>query len=96
MMVPVARRSFVLGYVMQRGLINPFITRPEHTQFMLLVRVAIILVNGLLMVFGPDAQRADILSLAIAVGALIVDATRLRRPAAWPWRRRCSPFSATR
>ena len=47
---------FALGYVMQRGLINPFINRPEHSQFMLLVAVALILVNALLIVFGPDAR----------------------------------------
>ena len=40
------------------AVINPFITRPEHTQFMLLVAVAIIMVNALLMVFGPDAILA--------------------------------------
>ena len=56
MMVPVAAVLFALGYVLQRGLINPFINRPEHSQFMLLVAVAIIMVNGLLIVFGPDAR----------------------------------------
>ena len=44
----------------RRALINPFITRPEHSQFMLLVAVAIIMVNGLLMVFGPDARNVQI------------------------------------
>ena len=43
--VPVAAVFFVLGYLLQRGIINPFITRPEHSQFMLLVAVAIIMVN---------------------------------------------------
>jgi len=42
MMVPIAAVLFALGYVMQRGLINPFINRPEHSQFMLLVAVALI------------------------------------------------------
>ena len=44
---------------MQAGLINPFINRPEHSQFMLLVAVAMILVNGLLIVFGPDARSVQ-------------------------------------
>ena len=44
---------------MQAGLINPFINRPEHSQFMLLVAVAIIMVNGLLIVFGPDARSVQ-------------------------------------
>src|ERR1700687_5460786 len=55
-MLPVAAAFFVFGYALQKGLINPFITRPEHSQFMLLVAVALIMVNGLLLVFGPDAQ----------------------------------------
>ena len=55
MMLPIAAVLFALGYVLQAGLINPFINRPEHSQFMLLVAVAIIIVNVLLIVFGPDA-----------------------------------------
>src|SRR3990167_3839925 len=55
---PVAAAFFVFGYALQAGLINPFITRPEHTQFMLVLAVAIIMVNGLLMAFGPDAPSA--------------------------------------
>src|SRR5499427_553823 len=30
--VPVAAAFFVFGYVLQRGLVSPFITRPEHSQ----------------------------------------------------------------
>ncbi len=41
----------------RRSLINPFITRPEHSQFLLLVAIAIIIVNVQLIVFGPDAQQ---------------------------------------
>ena len=40
MLVPIAAVLFALGYVMQAGLINPFISRPEHSQFMLLVAIA--------------------------------------------------------
>ncbi|HTG97804.1 MAG TPA: branched-chain amino acid ABC transporter permease, partial [Burkholderiales bacterium] len=58
--IPIAAAFFALGYLMQAGLINPFITRPEHSQFMLMVAVAIIMVNGLLMIFGPDASNVQI------------------------------------
>ncbi|MGH8689372.1 MAG: branched-chain amino acid ABC transporter permease [Burkholderiales bacterium] len=58
--IPVAAGFFVLGYLLQAGLINPFITRPEHSQFMLMVAVAMILVNGMLMAFGPDARNVQI------------------------------------
>src|SRR6202140_385004 len=56
MVVPVAAVLFVLGYILQAGVINPFIHRPEHSQFMLLVALALIIVNVLLIIFGPDAR----------------------------------------
>src|SRR5947208_5678699 len=34
--IPVGAGFFALGYLLQAGLINPFITRPEHSQFMLM------------------------------------------------------------
>ena len=77
--VPVAALFFVLGYALQSGIVNPFITRPEHSQFMLLVAVAIILSNGLLMVFGPDARnvQVDYQLDSIQAGPLLIDTTRL-------------------
>ncbi len=83
-MAPIAAVLFVLGYVMQRGLINPFITRPEHSQFMLLVAIALIVVNGLLIAFGPDAQgvQTSYSFRSFLVGPLIVDATKLYAGAA--------------
>jgi branched-chain amino acid transport system permease protein len=79
MMVPIAAVLFCLGYVMQTGLINPFINRPEHSQFMLLVAVAIIMVNVLLMVFGPDARSVQTSYSfdSFAFGPVIVDATKV-------------------
>ena len=59
LLVPIAAVLFAFGYVLQRGLINLFITRPEHTQFLLLVALAIIITNVLLIVFGPDARSVQ-------------------------------------
>jgi branched-chain amino acid transport system permease protein len=77
--VPVAAAFFVFGYGLQAGLINPFITRPEHSQFMLLVAVAIIMVNALLMIFGPDARNVqlDYLLESIELGPLLLDRGKL-------------------
>jgi branched-chain amino acid transport system permease protein len=77
--LPVAAAFFVFGYAMQAGLINPFITRPEHSQFMLLVAVAIIMVNALLMIFGPDARnvQADYQLESFELGSILVDKARL-------------------
>src|SRR3954452_5292025 len=56
MMVPIAGVLFALGYLMQAGWINPFVDRPEHSQFMLLVAIAIIMVSVLLLLFRPNAR----------------------------------------
>ncbi len=79
MMVPIAGVLFALGYVMQAGLINPFVDRPEHSQFMLLVAVAIIMVNVLLLIFGPDARSVQTSYAfdSFAIGRIIVDATKV-------------------
>jgi branched-chain amino acid transport system permease protein len=78
-MLPVAAVFFLLGYALQAGFINRFITRPEHSQFMLLVAVAIIFTNALLMVFGPDAHnvQVDYQLESFEIGRLLVDKARL-------------------
>ena len=78
MMVPIAVVLFAFGYLLQAHLINPFINRPEHSQFMLLVGIGIIILNTLLMIFGPDAKNVQT-SYAFdsyQVGPLIIDATK--------------------
>jgi branched-chain amino acid transport system permease protein len=79
MLVPIAAILFVFGYLLQVGLINPFINRPEHSQFMLLVAVALILVNLQLIVFGPDAQgvQTPYSFDSFQIGPLIVDAAKV-------------------
>jgi len=79
MVVPLAGVLFALGYALQAGIINPFINRPEHSQFILLVAVALIIVNVLLIVFGPDARSVQTSYSfdSFALGALIVDATKV-------------------
>src|SRR5512134_3141979 len=77
--VPVAVAFFGFGYALQSSLINPFITRPEHSQFMLLVAVALIMVNALLMAFGPDARsvQVDYQLESYAIGPILLDKARL-------------------
>jgi branched-chain amino acid transport system permease protein len=78
MLVPIAAVLFAFGYVLQAGMINAFITRPEHSQFLLLVALAIIIVNVLLILFGPDAQSVQTSYSfdSFQIGPLIVDATK--------------------
>src|SRR6202042_367084 len=84
MLVPIAAVMFVFGYVLQAGLINPFINRPEHSQFLLVVALAIIIVNVLLIVFGPDARTVQTSYAydSFQIGAVIVDASKLYAGAA--------------
>ncbi len=79
MLVPIAAVLFVCGYALQAGLINPFITRPEHSQFLLLVAIGLIIVNVLLIIFGPDARSVQTSYAydSFQVGSLIVDASKL-------------------
>ena len=78
MLVPIAAVMFVFGYALQAGLINPFITRPEHIQFLLVVALAIIIVNTLLIVFGPDARTVQTSYAydSFQLGPVLVDASK--------------------
>jgi len=83
-MLPVAAAFFLLGYALQAGFINRFVTRPEHSQFMLMVAVALVLVNALLVVFGPDARtvQVDYQLDSFQIGKVLVDKGRLYAAAA--------------
>lgn len=79
MLVPMALLFFGFGYLLQRALINPFIDRPEHSQFILLLAIALILVNVLLVIFGPDARnvQVDYGLDSYEIGPFLVDKVRV-------------------
>jgi branched-chain amino acid transport system permease protein len=79
MLIPIAMVLFAFGYLLQRGLINAFVTKPESTQFLLMIAIAIILVNVLLIIFGPDAHGIQTAYSfdSFAIGPLVIDATKL-------------------
>jgi branched-chain amino acid transport system permease protein len=78
MLVPIAAVMFAFGYALQAGLINPFISRPEHSQFLLLVALAIVIVNALLIMFGPDARTVQTSYAydSFQLGPVLVDASK--------------------
>jgi branched-chain amino acid transport system permease protein len=78
-MLPIAAAFFVLGFALQATLINPFVGRPEHDQFILLVGLGIVIVNALLMIFGPDARAANLPYAfdSYLIGPLIIDKVRV-------------------
>jgi branched-chain amino acid transport system permease protein len=79
LLVPIAAVMFAFGYVLQRGLINLFVTRPEHTQFLLLVALAIVITNTLLIIFGPDARSVQTAYgfESFQFGPVLVDAAKV-------------------
>jgi branched-chain amino acid transport system permease protein len=70
---------FLLGYALQRGLINRYIARPEHEQFLLLLAIATIITASLLMGFGPDARsvQLDYAYDSFQLGPLLLDKVRV-------------------
>ena len=75
----IAVALFVLGYALQRGVLDRFIARPEHEQFLLMLGVAILLTSSMLMAFGPDARNIDTPYAfdSYEVGGLIIDKVRV-------------------
>ena len=73
--LPVATAFFVFGYALQSFVIHPFVTRPEHSQFILLLAIAVIMTNGLLIIFGPDSRAVslDTLLESIELGPVLID-----------------------
>ena len=76
---PIAAAFFAIGFLLQVTLVNRFVGRSEHEQFILLVGLAIIIVNGLLMIFGPDARPTNLpYSLdSYVIGPLFIDTARV-------------------
>jgi branched-chain amino acid transport system permease protein len=83
-MAPIAAGFFGIGYLLQRHLVNRFVGRPEHEQFILLVGLAIAMVNAMLMLFGPDTRHAnlDYAFDSFALGDVLVDKVRVYAAAA--------------
>lgn len=79
LLVPMALAFFGVGYLLQRAIVNPFIDRPEHSQFILLLAVALVLVNALLIAFGPDARNVQVAYAldSYQIGPLLVDKVRV-------------------
>jgi branched-chain amino acid transport system permease protein len=75
----VAGGLFVVGYLLQRFLINHFLEVTEHIQFLLLLSVAMIITNVVLMAFGPDARniQLDASFESYSIGGLVLDKVRV-------------------
>ena len=80
----IALALFAFGWGLQRRLVNRFVEQPEHMQFILLLGIATIILNAMLMLFGPDSRNVQVPYGfdTVEVGPLLLDAVRLRAGAA--------------
>ena len=78
-MPAVVAAMFFAGYALQRVLVNRYIARPEHEQFLLLLAISIMLTSGMLMTFGPDARnvQVDYAYDSYEIGGVLVDKVRV-------------------
>lgn len=72
---------FGFGYLLQSVVISRVAHLPDHMQFLLLAAIAIAMVSGSLIAFGPDAQGVSAglpytLS-SFSMGLLVIDLSRL-------------------
>jgi branched-chain amino acid transport system permease protein len=70
---------FVLGLVVQRGLVDRIVDAPHEMQILLMLGLALVLENAALLVFGPEPQRvrSALGASAVWLGPLFVDTARL-------------------
>lgn len=74
----IAALFFGLGYILQRGVIQRFIGRPDHQQFLLLLGLGLVLANVCLAIVGPDSRGVQLDSQfdSYELGPLVFDAVR--------------------
>ena len=77
--LPIAAAFFIVGYALQRTVVQPFVTRPQHEQFILLVGLSIVIVNALLLTFGPESKHVDLAYSfdSYSLGPILVDKVRV-------------------
>jgi branched-chain amino acid transport system permease protein len=74
-----AAALFVLGVVVQRGLVDRIIDAPHEMQILLMLGVALVLENAALLAFGPEPARvrSPLTQSTLWLGAVFVDVGRL-------------------
>jgi branched-chain amino acid transport system permease protein len=70
---------FAFGYALQDGVVRRVAHLPDHMQFLLMAAIAVTLSSLCLMIFGPDAQGAQVGYAydSFKIGPLLVDAVRV-------------------
>lgn len=78
--IPAGVLLFAVGYSLQKLIINAFIERPQHTQFILFISLALIITGLHLVLFGPDSKPIqDVMTMqSYGLGVLRLDKVRLQ------------------
>ncbi len=74
-----AAALFVLGFLVQRTMVDRIVDAPHEMQILLMLGVALVLENTALVVFGPDPQRlrSPLTLSTVWLGPVFVDLGRL-------------------
>jgi branched-chain amino acid transport system permease protein len=74
-----AAALFLLGVVVQRGLVDRIIDAPHEMQILLMLGVALVLENAALVLFGPEPARvrSPLTQSTLWLGSVFVDLGRL-------------------
>jgi branched-chain amino acid transport system permease protein len=69
---------FAVGYVLQRTIVNAFIDRPQHVQFILFISFGLIITGLHLLFFGPDPRPIEIIESmqSYTIGPIRLDVVR--------------------
>ena len=75
----VAAALFAFGYLLQDLVVRRVAHLADHMQFLLMAAIAVMLISVCLMMFGPDAQGAQVSYGfdSFAIGPLLVDKVRV-------------------
>jgi branched-chain amino acid transport system permease protein len=74
-----AAALFVLGFVVQRALVQRIVDAPHEMQILLMLGLALVLENTALLLFGPEPQRvrSGLAQATVWLGPVFVDVARL-------------------
>jgi len=74
-----AAALFLLGFVVQRALVQRIVDAPHEMQILLMLGVALVLENAALLAFGPEPQRvrSALAQSTVWLGPVFVDVARL-------------------
>ena len=76
--IPAGALLFFMGYWLQKLIINAYIDRPQHTQFILFISLALIITGLHLVLFGPDPRpiQDPMTMQSYSLGTLRLDKVR--------------------